>query len=172
MFNGYLLLSRIALERLRSSSERLADHTSQPRLLLPTPSTQPPLHFSSALYPLYDHPLPVLYPPTTINPRPSTPDHQPPTIPMALTRATTGRSRPRKDTVTTTTTTTKKTTTRKPRAGGVKKTTTTKKGPAKRKGKPGVMTKMAGALEKVKGEVEGRPGKKVRSLPCVRVGGV
>ena len=89
---------------------------------------------------------------------------------MALTRATTGHSRPRKDTVTTTTTTTKKTTTSKPRAGGVKKTTTTKKGPAKRKGKPGVMAKMEGALEKVKGEVEGRPGKKVCSSLCVRVG--
>ncbi|MCJ1316381.1 hypothetical protein MMC15_001702 [Xylographa vitiligo] len=89
---------------------------------------------------------------------------------MALTRATTGHSRPRKDTVTaTTTTTTKKTTTRKPRAGGgVKKTTTTKKGPAKRKGKPGVMAKMEGALEKVKGEVEGRPGKKAAGTRKMR----
>ncbi|MCJ1421945.1 hypothetical protein MMC32_008312 [Xylographa parallela] len=87
---------------------------------------------------------------------------------MALTRATTGHSRPRKDTVTTTTTTTKKTTTSKPRAGGVKKTTTTKKGPAKRKGKPGVMAKMEGALEKVKGEVEGRPGKKAAGTRKMR----
>ncbi|MCJ1287704.1 hypothetical protein MMC26_007056 [Xylographa opegraphella] len=87
---------------------------------------------------------------------------------MALTRATTGHSRPRKDTVTTTTTTTKKTTTRKPRTGGVKKTTTTKKGPTKRKGKPGVMAKMAGALEKAKGEVEARPGKKAAGTRKMR----
>ncbi|MCJ1384777.1 hypothetical protein MMC17_007895 [Xylographa soralifera] len=87
---------------------------------------------------------------------------------MALTRATTGHSRPRKDTVTTTTTTTKKTTSRKPRAGGVKKTTSTKKGPAKRKGKPGVIAKMEGALEKVKGEVDGRPGKKAAGTRKMR----
>lgn len=60
----------------------------------------------------------------------------------------------------TTTTTTKKTT-RKPRArtgAGVKKTTT-KKAPVKRKA--GVKAKVEGAVEKVKGAVEGKPGKKV-----------
>ncbi|MCJ1395195.1 hypothetical protein MMC18_008078 [Xylographa bjoerkii] len=87
---------------------------------------------------------------------------------MALTRATTGHSRPRKDTVTATTTATKKPTTRKPRAGGVKKTTTTKKGLGKRKGKPGMMAKMEGALEKAKGEVEGRPGKKAAGTRKMR----
>ena len=84
---------------------------------------------------------------------------------MASTRSTTGNSRPRKDAVyeTTTTTTTKKTT-RKPRArtgAGVKKTTT-KKAPVKRKA--GVKAKVEGAIEKVKGTVEGKPGKKVGFL--------
>ena len=77
---------------------------------------------------------------------------------MAQTRATTGNSRPRKADYVTTTTTTKKTV-RKPRAGtgaGVRKT---KKAPAKRK--VGVKAKVEGVVEKAKGVIEGRPGKKV-----------
>jgi hypothetical protein len=83
---------------------------------------------------------------------------------MAQTRATTGNSRPRKDTVyETTTITTKKTTKPRARTGAGVKKTTTKKAPVKRKG--GVKAKVEGAVEKVKGVVEGKPGKKVRSIP-------
>ena len=80
---------------------------------------------------------------------------------MAQTRATTGNSRPRKADFVTTTTTNQKTA-RKPRAGtgaGVKKT---KKAPVKRKA--GVNAKVEGAVEKAKGVLEGRPGKKVRAV--------
>ncbi|MCJ1406129.1 hypothetical protein MMC19_000194 [Ptychographa xylographoides] len=87
---------------------------------------------------------------------------------MALTRGATGNSRPRKADTVTTTTTTKKTTTRKPRAGGVKKTTTTKKGPVKRKRKAGVGAKIEGAMEKMKGSIEGRPGKKAAGTRKMR----
>lgn len=82
---------------------------------------------------------------------------------MPATRSSTGNSRPRKVpevSTTTTTTTMKKTTTRKPRPGGVKKATT-KKEPAKKKAKAGVMAKVEGAMDRAKGTVEGKPGKKV-----------
>jgi len=84
---------------------------------------------------------------------------------MAQTRATTGHSRPRKDTVyETTTTTTKKTTKPRARTGAGVKKTTTKKAPVKRK--VGVKAKVEGAVEKVKGVVEGKPGKKVCVFFC------
>ena len=83
---------------------------------------------------------------------------------MALTRGATGTSRPRRanETTTTTTTTTKKTTT-KPRA----KTTTgrvtkgTKVDATHHKRKPSLADKVSGAIEKVVGKVERKPGKKV-----------
>jgi hypothetical protein len=82
---------------------------------------------------------------------------------MASTRSATGNSRPRKDTTYAAAVPT--TTTKKPRktaraTGGVKKTTT-KKAPVKRK--VGVKAKVEGVVEKAKGVVEGKPGKKVRA---------
>ncbi|MCJ1310133.1 hypothetical protein MMC25_003794 [Agyrium rufum] len=96
---------------------------------------------------------------------------------MALTRFATGNSRPRRAYEPTTTTTTTKTTKRttKPRTkattGGrvTKGTTTTGRASATHhKRKPTIKDKVSGAIEKLVGKVEHKPGKKAAGTRRMR----
>ncbi|MCJ1353952.1 MAG: hypothetical protein MMC33_003939 [Icmadophila ericetorum] len=101
---------------------------------------------------------------------------------MALTRHATGNSQPRKpftQPTTTTTTTTTKTTkksgtgavSRPRKTGGVTTGRVTKKSaatPAKKRGRPTLKDKVEGAIEKTKGVVERKPGKKAAGTRKMR----
>jgi len=79
---------------------------------------------------------------------------------MAGTRSSTGNSKPRVIETVSTEPTRKRTTTKKPKSNtSAKRVTKPKTGGGVRKHKPTLKDKAEGAIEKVVGKVEGKPGK-------------